>query len=111
MYNMSTELTLADIQRYLNTDNFKFTANTPCNTKIQNIISDASYNISQADTFLLKQIYTTTNSFNTSSTTRDNFLELYNEQYARNMETFVGILIISIILAKMMFYPTAMPKL
>jgi hypothetical protein len=34
-----------------------------------------------------------------------NFLSLYNNQYNSNMELFLGIVIVSAVLAKMMFYP------
>ena len=34
-----------------------------------------------------------------------NFLSLYNNQYHSNMELFLGIVIVSAVLAKMMFYP------
>jgi len=111
---MQTELTLADINNYLNTRSSFFPVGGPgvsCTTVKPNIKGDASYTITQVDDFLLNQIEKTNNSFNTSSTTKDNFLELYNEQYARNMETFIGILIISGILAKMIFYPNSIPKL
>jgi hypothetical protein len=44
-------------------------------------------------------------SYNTSTTRRDNWVSLYNEQYIENIELGFGILVISIILAKMMFFP------
>jgi hypothetical protein len=78
---MSSELTLANIKSYLGTS---------CNNAIN------------ADTFLLEKI----KNGGLANEANDNFLELYNEQYARNMEAFVGILIVSAILAKMIFYPT-----
>jgi hypothetical protein len=89
------DLTLADINNYLNGVNgvSKIEAGQACG-----IIGDV-------DAFLLTQAGNVTR-YNTSSITKDNFLELYNEQYARNAETFVGIIIVSAILAKMMFYPT-----
>ena len=97
-----TELSLGDIKNYLNTKPSTTASALPlCK---DNIIK-SSYTIKDADTFLLTQI-NTYNTYNTSSETKDNFLELYNEQYSRNMETFVGILIVGAILAKMMFYPT-----
>ena len=96
----TTELTLVDINNYLN--------GVDVASKIQ--LNETCTRIKNADDFLLKQIATTTNSFNASSTTMNNFLDLYNEQYSRNMEAFVGILIISAILAKMMFFPTSIPK-
>ena len=81
---MSSELTLAGIKSYLDRQSL--------------LCNDAK----TADTFLLEKI----KSGGLANEANDNFLELYNEQYARNMEAFVGILIVSAILAKMMFYPT-----
>jgi len=101
---MPTELTLDDVYTYLNSTN-KFAINDYCDVVKENIVGDASYNIIKVDDFLLAEAEKSSK-YNTSSTTKDNFLELYNEQYSRNMEAFVGILIIGAILAKMMFYPT-----
>jgi hypothetical protein len=47
-------------------------------------------------------------SYNTSTTRKQNWVSLYNEQYIENIELGVGILVISIILAKMMFFPIKM---
>ena len=101
---MPTELTLDDVYNYLNSTNNKFTSADGCTAIKPNIVGDAAYNIIEVDTFLLAQVENTTN-YNTSSTTKDNFLELYNEQYSRNLEAFVGILIVGAILAKMMIFP------
>jgi hypothetical protein len=99
-----TELTLGDIKNYLKT-----VRGTPSNDQPQSLCKEkvirTTFTIQEADNFLLTQI-NAYNTYNTSSTTKDNFLELYNEHYSRNMEAFVGILIVSAILAKMMFYPT-----
>ena len=94
-------LTLSNIQTYLNTPPSSGGAcsSTPISS---------SYTIVDADSFLLGQMNLAQSdviTFNTSNTTNDNFLTLYNDQYARNTEAFVGILIISAILAKMIFYP------
>ena len=42
---------------------------------------------------------------NSSFEMKNNFLSLYNDQYDQNMQLFIGILLISGVLAKMMFYP------
>ena len=82
-----SELTLADIKNYLDTQAL---VDGPCNDAIAK------------DDFLLEKI----KNGGLANEANDNFLELYNEQYAKNMEAFVGIIIVSAILAKMMFYPT-----
>ena len=92
-------LTLSNIQTYLSN---AVAGTTACDAIV------SSTNISGADSFLLGQMNLAQSdviTFNTSNTTNDNFLTLYNDQYARNTEAFVGILIISAILAKMIFYP------
>jgi len=48
---------------------------------------------------------TTMNDLYEPATRKDNFLTLYNDQYLRNLEVITGILFISAVLAKMMFYP------
>lgn len=93
-------LTLSNIQTYLNT--------SPSSGGACSSTPISSYTIVDADSFLLGQMNLAQSdviTFNTSNTTNDNFLTLYNDQYARNTEAFVGILIISAILAKMIFYP------
>lgn len=97
-----TELSLSDIKNYLEGSAGPVAGTTKCNVAVIN----ATKTIIDADTFLLDAIKTATNSLNTSMTTKDNFLTLYNEQYSRNMETFAGILIVSSILAMIMVYPT-----
>ena len=42
---------------------------------------------------------------NSSFEMKNNFLSLYNDQYDQNIQLFIGILLISGVLAKMMFYP------
>lgn len=98
------ELTLGDVKNYI-IDN-RYTTDKNCTDKAD--VNNLNSTIIGVDNFLLNQINTTTNSYNTSSTTKDNFLRLYNEQYERNMEAFIGILVVGGILIKMMFYP---PKL
>jgi hypothetical protein len=48
---------------------------------------------------------TTMNDLYVPAMRKDNFLTLYNDQYLRNLEVITGILFISAVLAKMMFYP------
>jgi hypothetical protein len=57
--------------------------------------------ITDIDTFLM----TTMNDLYVPAMRKDNFLTLYNDQYLRNLEVITGILFISAVLAKMMFYP------
>ena len=103
---MPTELTLDDVYNYLNNSQNKVTSNEGCQTEHIHISDDTKkYTMEDVDIFLLAQAENATN-HNTSSTTKDNFLELYKKQYSRNLEAFVGILIISAILAKMMYFPT-----
>ena len=90
-------LTLSNIQTYL--------SNAVAGTTTCDAIVSSTTNISGADSFLLSRMNLAVITFNTSNTTNDNFLTLYNDQYARNTEALVGILIISAILAKMIFYP------
>ena len=103
-------LTLVDINNYLNGLNSITKINTTdnCTTSTRTNTAGKTYTIVDADAFLLAQMNLAQSdviTFNTSNTTNDNFLTLYNDQYARNTEAFVGILIISAILAKMIFYP------
>ena len=83
------ELTLESINKYL--------ANTHTGD-----CSDNDYKFAEIDKFMSSQIIQTQT---VQMITKDNFLSLYNNQYARNVEVFAGILIVSGILAKMMFYP------
>ena len=112
-------LTLDDIKNYLNglnnitkistTDNCTtISSSATTTTGIRTNAAGSAYTIVDADSFLLGQMNLAQSdviTFNTSNTTNDNFLTLYNDQYARNTEALVGILIISAILAKMIFYP------
>ena len=41
----------------------------------------------------------------TAKTTKNDFVALYNEQYTYNVELFIGIVVISLVLSKMVFYP------
>jgi hypothetical protein len=97
-----TDLTLGDIKNYLKTAR---DALGNQQALCQDNVIRTTHTIQDVDDFLLAEAEKSSK-YNTSSTTKDNFLELYNEQYSRNMEAFVGILIIGAILAKMMFYPT-----
>ena len=108
-------LTLVDIKNYLNglnsitkistTDNCTTASSGSNTTGIRTNAANSTYTIVDADSFLLSRMNLAVITFNTSNTTNDNFLTLYNDQYARNTEALVGILIISAILAKMIFYP------
>ena len=111
-------LTLVDIKNYLNglnsitkistTDNCTTSASGSNTTGIRTNAANSTYTSVDADSFLLSRMNLAQSdviTFNTSNTTNDNFLTLYNDQYARNTEALVGILIISAILAKMIFYP------
>lgn len=107
------DLTIADIDNYLKGMNgvTKIALNDTCGcptgteTGCRTNGAGNKYSVTDADSFLLNQILTKTNYYK-SKTTKDNFLELYNDQYTRNVEVFVGILIVSGILAKMIFYPS-----
>lgn len=71
--------------------------------------SSTGLNMFQMDTCLTNTIKNYTQhldlSYNTSNTRRNNLVSLYNEQYLENTELVVGIVVISIILAKMIFFP------
>lgn len=95
---MST-LTIEDIRNYLSFQNYKDADNKykQCNATIRD-----------ADSFLLDQIRKNEaklSILSSSHVLKSNFLSLYNDQYNRNVEIFVGILIVSGVLAKIMFYP------
>lgn len=49
---------------------------------------------------------TLSSSNNTANVLKNNFKQLYNRQYFKNVEIFVGIVLISGIVCKMMFYET-----
>ncbi len=70
-----------------------------CNTPLVSGVTPS--NITDIDTFLM----TTMNELYVPATRKDNFLTLYNDQYLNNLEIMTGILFISAVLAKMMFYP------
>ena len=90
-------LTLDNIQQYLLNTNVSDVSG--CTAPLIPSVTDST--ITDIDTFLLKQIESNTRSY----TRKENFLDLYNNQYTKNTEIVVGILFVSIILAKMMFYP------
>ena len=98
-------LTLDDIRKYLSMKQYI----SGSNYKLCSDATDLSSNpIVTADSFLLAE--TAKNEaklsiLNSSFEMKDNFLSLYNDQYEKNMELFVGILLISGVLAKLMFYP------
>jgi hypothetical protein len=74
----------------------------------ENATLPSSKTIVDADSFLREEISKNEASLsilNSSFEMKNNFLSLYNDQYDQNMELFVGILLISGVLAKMMFYP------
>lgn len=100
---MTLELTLESIETYL-ADTPTIGANASCSDPVKSKSTTNDYNFAFADIdkFMSSQIIQTQT---VQMTTKDNFLSLYNNQYARNVEVFVGILIVSGILAKMMFYP------
>ena len=91
---MVLELTLESIETYLD--------NTPTLSSCSSNVIGTKTKFADIDKFMSSQIIQTQT---VQMTTKDNFLSLYNNQYARNVEVFVGILIVSGILAKMMFYP------
>jgi hypothetical protein len=90
-----TELTLANINTFLQT-------NPTGNCNDNQITGVSPSKITDIDTFLMNAM---SGSITASPTRKDNFLTLYNDQYVRNLEVVVGILFISAVLAKMMFYP------
>jgi hypothetical protein len=90
-----TELTLENIRTFLSNVN----VNNYGQCSAPNIASINSSTITDIDQFLIALLPSA------SSTRKDNFLMLYNEQYFRNLEVVVGIFAISAVLGKMMFYP------
>ena len=100
-------LTLDDIRKYLSMK--QYIDSTSGSNKSCSDATDLSSNtIVTADSFLLDE--TAKNEaklsiLNSSFEMKDNFLSLYNDQYEQNIELFIGILLISGVLAKSMFYP------
>lgn len=100
-------ITLNDIQNYLSIKQYLETIN-PETYKTCEIPIVGEQNITNADSFLLDQIKNNEAKLailNSSYILKNNFLSLYNDQYNRNMEIFIGILFVSGVLAKTMFYP------
>ena len=100
-------LTLDDIRQYLSMKEY-IDSNGINKLCSDNNTLPSSNTIVTADSFLLGE--TTKNEaklsiLNSSFEMKDNFLSLYNDQYEQNMELFIGILLISGVLAKLMFYP------
>jgi len=91
-------------------DNDDEVINNSCSTLFKSDIHICnSKNMYDMNTCLTNTINNyNTESYNTSNTRRDNWVSLYNEQYIENIQLGVGILVISIILAKMMFFPIKM---
>jgi hypothetical protein len=101
-------LTIDDIRKYLSFK--KYCDGVDCSSnKLCSDATDLSSNtIVTADSFLLDENAkneATLSILNSSFEMKDNFLSLYNDQYEQNMELFIGILLISGVLAKLMFYP------
>ena len=95
-------LTLDNIRQYLSMKQY---TNKSCS---ENATLPSSKTIIDADYFLRDEHAkneATLSILNSSFEMKNNFLSLYNDQYDQNMELFVGILLISGVLAKMMFYP------
>jgi len=99
-------LTLDNIRQYLSMKQYvSATTNKSCS---ENGTLPNSNTIIDADSFLREETAdneATLSILNSSFEMKNNFLSLYNDQYERNVELFVGILLISGVLAKMMFYP------
>jgi hypothetical protein len=95
------ELTLESINTYLNSPTLSLCSDNVIKYASSTTLVDNS-TLADIDKFMSSQIIQTQT---VQMTTKDNFLSLYNNQYARNVEVFVGILVVSGILAKMMFYP------
>jgi len=101
---------LKNIDSFLKTN----TADKKCDANLFNIISSvdtSSVNnatIGDAYSFLTDQLTNVNN--NASHTRKGDFLTLYNNQYLQNSEIFFGIIVISSIIAKMMFYPMDFQK-
>jgi len=104
-------LTLDNIRQYLSMKQYYNTTtstNFNCNNRTVSTNSRIKNNIMNADSFLLEEMAKNEASLsilNSSFEMKNNFVSLYNDQYNQNMELFVGILLISGVLAKMMFYP------
>jgi hypothetical protein len=100
-------LTLDDIRKYLSMKQYILDENSNKSCSDNATLPNSS-TIVTADSFLLDE--TAKNEaklsiLNSSFEMKDNFLSLYNDQYEQNMELFIGILLISGVLAKLMFYP------
>jgi hypothetical protein len=101
-------LTLDDIRKYLSMKQYCADSNCISNKQCSDSTDLSSNTITTADSFLLSEHAkneATLSILNSSFEMKDNFLSLYNDQYEKNMELFVGILLISGVLAKLMFYP------
>jgi len=108
-------LTLDNIRQYLSMQQYYNKNKGKKNNNVRNykLCSDnatlpSSKTIIDADFFLREETAdneATLSILNSSFEMKNNFLSLYNDQYDQNMELFVGILLISGVLAKMMFYP------
>jgi len=101
-------LTLDDIRKYLSMKQYCDGADCASNKKCSDITDLSSNTIATADSFLLGEHAkneATLSILNSSFEMKNNFLSLYNDQYEQNMELFIGILLISGVLAKLMFYP------
>jgi hypothetical protein len=100
-------ITLDDIRNYLSLKQYLETTN-PVTYKNCGSTIVGENTITNADSFLQKQIKKNEANLaklNSSYVLKSNFLSLYNDQYNRNVEIFIGILFVSGVLAKIMFYP------
>lgn len=100
-------LTLDNIRQYLSMKQY-INSTTSSNYNCNDATLPSSNTIMNADSFLRDESAKNEASLsilNSSFEMKKNFLSLYNDQYDQNMELFVGILLISGVLAKMMFYP------
>ena len=100
-------LTLDDIRKYLSMKQY-IDSNSGSNKLCSDATDLSSNTIVTADSFLLDENAKNEaklSILNSSFEMKDNFLSLYNDQYEKNMELFVGILLVSGVLAKLMFYP------
>ena len=101
-------LTLDNIRQYLSMKQYINSSTSTNKLCSDNATLPSSNTIMNADSFLRgesAQNEATLSILNSSFEMKNNFLSLYNDQYNKNMELFVGILLISGVLAKMMFYP------
>ncbi len=101
-------LTIDDIRKYLSFKQYCDGVDCSFNKLCSDTTDLSSNTIVTADSFLLDENAkneATLSILNSSFEMKDNFLSLYNDQYEQNMELFIGILLISGVLAKLMFYP------